>query len=184
MDALRIDPVATALLLCDLQNDFNHPDGAYAAAGRPPPTSRAARAPRAARQGSPRQGRARHRHALHPLAGTRAANLISPHLRTLRPFLRKGDFAPGGWGQQTVDELQPLDGAVGEGRLLGLLPDAAGMAAAQARGGAYPGRRHRHQWRRRLHGARRACARPARPPCWRMAAPPSPGRCMTRPSRA
>ncbi len=38
--------------------------------------------------------------------------LISPHLKALRPFLRKGDFAPGGWGQQTVDELQPLDGAV------------------------------------------------------------------------
>ena len=35
--------------------------------------------------------------------------IISPHLKTLRPFLRKGDFAPGGWGQQLVDELAPAD---------------------------------------------------------------------------
>jgi len=35
--------------------------------------------------------------------------MISPHLQKLRPFLRKGDFLPGSWGQQVVDELQPLD---------------------------------------------------------------------------
>ena len=34
---------------------------------------------------------------------------ISPHLKALRPFLRKGDFAPGGWGHALVDELQPAD---------------------------------------------------------------------------
>lgn len=34
---------------------------------------------------------------------------ISPHLRQMRPFLRKGDFAPGGWGHQLVDALQPAD---------------------------------------------------------------------------
>lgn len=38
--------------------------------------------------------------------------LISPHLKSLRPFLRKGDFAPGSWGQQVVDELSPVDIAV------------------------------------------------------------------------
>src|SRR5262249_1365170 len=38
--------------------------------------------------------------------------IISPHLRALRPFLKKGDFAPGGWGQQLVDELAPADIAV------------------------------------------------------------------------
>ena len=31
--------------------------------------------------------------------------IISPHLKSLRPFLKKGDFAPGAWGQQLVDEL-------------------------------------------------------------------------------
>ena len=38
--------------------------------------------------------------------------IISPHLRSLRPFLTKGDFAPGGWGQQLVDALSPADIAV------------------------------------------------------------------------
>ena len=27
----------------------------------------------------------------------------------MRPFLGKGDFAPGSWGQQLVDELSPAD---------------------------------------------------------------------------
>jgi ureidoacrylate peracid hydrolase len=35
--------------------------------------------------------------------------IISPHLKSLRPFLTRGDFAPGSWGQQVVDELQPID---------------------------------------------------------------------------
>ena len=37
---------------------------------------------------------------------------ISRHLKQLRPFLRKGDFARGSWGQQVVGELQPADAAV------------------------------------------------------------------------
>ena len=35
--------------------------------------------------------------------------IIAPHLKKLRPFLGKGDFAPGSWGQQLVDELAPAD---------------------------------------------------------------------------
>jgi ureidoacrylate peracid hydrolase len=35
--------------------------------------------------------------------------MISPHLKELRPFLRKGDFQPGAWGHQLVDLLQPAD---------------------------------------------------------------------------
>jgi nicotinamidase-related amidase len=31
--------------------------------------------------------------------------MIAPHLKKLRPFLRKGDFAPGSWGNAMVDEL-------------------------------------------------------------------------------
>ena len=38
--------------------------------------------------------------------------IISSHLKALRPFLKKGDFAPGSWGQQLVDELAPADVAV------------------------------------------------------------------------
>ena len=32
-----------------------------------------------------------------------------PHLKALRPFLKKGDFAPGSWGQRLVDQLSPAD---------------------------------------------------------------------------
>ena len=35
--------------------------------------------------------------------------IISPHLKQLRPFLKKGDFEPGGWGHSLVDTLQPAD---------------------------------------------------------------------------
>ena len=35
--------------------------------------------------------------------------IISPHLKALRPFLKKGDFAPGSWGQQLVEPLAPAD---------------------------------------------------------------------------
>ncbi len=35
--------------------------------------------------------------------------LIAPHLKQLRPFLTKGDFAPGGFGHSLVDALAPAD---------------------------------------------------------------------------
>jgi ureidoacrylate peracid hydrolase len=35
--------------------------------------------------------------------------LIAPHLKKLRPFLGKGDFAPGAFGHSLVDELSPAD---------------------------------------------------------------------------
>jgi nicotinamidase-related amidase len=103
----------TALLIVDLQNDFIHPDGAYARG----------KAASAQAQALPSK--------LKPLAdlirakgglvaatqftlvpGRGGEPLISPHLRQMRPFLRKGDFLPGGWGHQVVDALQPIDIAV------------------------------------------------------------------------
>jgi ureidoacrylate peracid hydrolase len=103
----------TALLLVDLQNDFLHAKGAY---GR-------------ADQGSPAIAALPEK--LKPLAdlvrsrggvviatmftlvpGRGGEPIISPHLKTLRPFLRQGDFAPGSWGQGLVDELAPADFAV------------------------------------------------------------------------
>ena len=32
--------------------------------------------------------------------------IVSPHLKKLRPFLGKGDFAPGSWGQQLVNDTR------------------------------------------------------------------------------
>jgi ureidoacrylate peracid hydrolase len=103
-------PATTALMLIDLQNDFLHPQGAY---GR-------------ARQGAAAIAALPAR--LKPVAdAVRAAGgwivsthftlvpgkggepLISPHLKKLRPFLTKGDFVPGAFGHDLVDELKPAD---------------------------------------------------------------------------
>lgn len=108
-----IPPAETALLIVDLQNDFVHPAGAYGRAG----------------QGAAEIAALPDR--IRPLADTlRAAGgwivstqftlvparggepIISPHLKELRPFLAKGDFAPGAWGHGLVDALQPADLAV------------------------------------------------------------------------
>jgi nicotinamidase-related amidase len=35
--------------------------------------------------------------------------MISPHLKALRPFLARGDFAAGSFGHDLVDELKPAD---------------------------------------------------------------------------
>ena len=45
-------------------------------------------------------------------AGRGGEPIISPHLKQLRPFLRKGDFESGAWGQAVVDELAPVDACV------------------------------------------------------------------------
>jgi nicotinamidase-related amidase len=104
------DPERTGLLIVDLQNDFLHPAGAYARGGQT--SSEIAALPE----------------RLLPLAEALRASggwiistqftlvpgkgghpFISPHLKKLRPFLGKGDFAPGSWGNRLVDPLQPAD---------------------------------------------------------------------------
>jgi ureidoacrylate peracid hydrolase len=100
----------TALLIVDLQNDFLHAEGAYARgglanadiAGLPVRLAPLGKALRAA------GGWIVSTHfTLVP--GRGGEPLISPHLQALRPFLRKGDFAPGAWGHALVDELAPSD---------------------------------------------------------------------------
>jgi nicotinamidase-related amidase len=113
VSSLDFIPASTALLLCDLQNDFIHPDGAYARGGQTSPDIAAlpARLSPLAKAIRARGGLVLATHfTLWP--GRGGEPLIAPHLKQLRPFLKRGDFAPGSWGQQTVDELQPLDGAV------------------------------------------------------------------------
>jgi nicotinamidase-related amidase len=102
-----------ALLLGDLQNDFLHPDGAYGRAGRTAPEIAAL--PGRIR---PLMDALRARGGLviatqfTLVPGRDGEPLIAPHLKALRPFLGKGDFAPGSWGSAAVDELQPVDVAV------------------------------------------------------------------------
>jgi nicotinamidase-related amidase len=100
----------SALVLGDLQNDFLHRDGAYGRAGQSPPAIAALPGKLA-----PLVAAARARSVLIVatlftlVPGRDGEPVISPHLRALRPFLTKGDFAPGSWGQQLVDELAPAD---------------------------------------------------------------------------
>ena len=103
-------PHSLALMLIDLQNDFIHPEGAYGRAGQKSETI------------------AQLSYRLAPLAdlirkkggwivstqftlvpGKKEEPFILEHLKQLRPFLGKGDFAPGSWGHQLVVELQPAD---------------------------------------------------------------------------
>jgi nicotinamidase-related amidase len=100
----------SALVLGDLQNDFLHPDGAYGRAGQSHPSIAALPGKLA-----PLVRAARARGVLIVatlftlVPGRGGEPIISPHLKSLRPFLKKGDFAPGGWGQQLVDPLAPAD---------------------------------------------------------------------------
>ncbi len=103
----------TALLLVDLQNDFIHPEGAYGRGGAVSAAvaalpERLAPLVRAVREAGGLV--AATQFTLVP--GRGGEPIVSPHLRALRPFLRRGDFLPGAWGHQVVDQLQPIDLAV------------------------------------------------------------------------
>ena len=108
-----MNPGTSALILGDLQNDFLHPDGAYGRAGQSSPAIAAL-----PEKLAPLVRAARERGVLIVatmftlVPGRNGEPIISPHLQALRPFLKKGDFAPGAWGQQLVDLLAPADVAV------------------------------------------------------------------------
>jgi len=103
----------TALILGDLQNDFIHPDGAYGRAGQSDPAIAAVPARLAPLVRLARQKGVLIVATLFTLAPGRGGEpIISPHLKALRPFLKKGDFTAGSWGQQVVDALAPADIAV------------------------------------------------------------------------
>ncbi|MDM0073194.1 isochorismatase family cysteine hydrolase [Variovorax sp. J2P1-59] len=99
----------TALVVIDLQNDFLHPDGAYARGGdsNPPALLLPARVAAVARALKRAGGMVvASQFTLWPDAA--GEPMVSPHLHALRPYLAKGDFAPGSWGQANVDELAGL----------------------------------------------------------------------------
>ncbi len=110
MSARRFDPATTALLICDLQNDFVHPDGAYVRGGATSPASAAVPARvKVAADAVRRAGGWIVSTQFTLVPGRGGEPLISPHLKRLRPFLRKGDFAPGSWGHDLLDLLKPAD---------------------------------------------------------------------------
>ena len=100
----------TALLTIDLQNDFIHPEGAYGRAGQGAESivalpDRVAPLVKALRSKGGRYISAQF--TLVP--DSNGEPLIAPHLKKLRPFLAKGDFAPNGFGHTLVDTLFPAD---------------------------------------------------------------------------
>ena len=108
--AEKPDLARAALLLVDLQNDFLHPRGAYARGGQGAAEIAALPARLKPLVDIVRAKSMPVIATLFTLQPGRAGEpIISPHLKALRPFLGKGDFAPGSWGQAVVDELQPSD---------------------------------------------------------------------------
>ncbi|QFS81828.1 Peroxyureidoacrylate/ureidoacrylate amidohydrolase RutB [Roseivivax sp. THAF40] len=104
------DPKRTALLTIDLQNDFLHEDGAYGRAGQGADSITALPARIAPLRDALRAAGGTYISAQFTLVpGPGGEPLIAPHLKALRPFLGKGDFAPGEWGHGLVDALAPAD---------------------------------------------------------------------------
>jgi len=103
----------TALLLCDLQNDFVHPEGAYGRAGLGR-AEIAALVPRLAPLAAAIRQAGGWVVSTHftLVPGKGGAPFISPHLKAARPFLGQGDFVPGSWGHALVADLAPADMAV------------------------------------------------------------------------
>lgn len=107
---LAIDPRKTAVLTIDLQNDFLHPQGAYGRAGQGADAIKAL--PQRVRPviDAVRKAGGTYISAQFTLVpGPGGEPLIAPHLKTLRPFLTKGDFRPGSFGHDLVAELAPAD---------------------------------------------------------------------------
>ncbi|NKX45775.1 cysteine hydrolase family protein [Roseicyclus persicicus] len=105
-----LDPARTALLTIDLQNDFLHPDGAYGRAGQGSDAIAALPARIRPLADALRAKGGTYISAQFTLVpGPGGEPLIAPHLKKLRPFLGKGDFAPGAFGHDLVDALKPAD---------------------------------------------------------------------------
>jgi len=110
MSDIRVDPARSALLICDLQNDFLHPKGAYALGGAVLADSAQVVANMlSVAQAMRRAGGLIVSTQFTLVPGRGGEPMISPHLKKLRPFLAKGDFAPGSWGNALLDELAPAD---------------------------------------------------------------------------
>ncbi len=100
----------TGLLTIDLQNDFIHPEGAYGRAGQGAEAIAALPDRIAPLVAALRAKGGTYFSAQFTLVpGPGDEPLIAPHLKKLRPFLTKGDFAPGSFGHTLVDTLKPAD---------------------------------------------------------------------------
>ena len=104
------DPARAALLTIDMKNDFLNPEGAYGSAGQSVPTMGALPDRIKPLVDALRAKGGTYISAQFTLVpASDGTPLIAPHLKALRPFLGKGDFAPGGFGHCLVDKLAPAE---------------------------------------------------------------------------
>jgi nicotinamidase-related amidase len=104
------DPARLGLVLVDLQNDFLAPAGAYGRAGQSAPAIAALPARlKPVCEAVRRKGGWIVSTHFTLVPGKGGEPFISPHLKKMRPFLDRGDFAPGSWGHALVDALAPAD---------------------------------------------------------------------------
>ena len=107
---MSFDPKTTAVLIVDLQNDFLDPKGAYGRAKQASPEIAALPSRILPLLNAIRQAGGWVVSTQFTLVPGKAGEpFISNHLKKLRPFLAKGDFAPASWGNSLVDSLQPAD---------------------------------------------------------------------------
>jgi len=110
MSKYPFDPLTTAVLIVDLQNDFLDSKGAYGRSGTSNPDIAALPAkvgPLLAEVRKAGGWIVSTQFTLVP--GKNNEPFISNHLKELRPFLTKGDFMQSSWGHSLVNELQPAD---------------------------------------------------------------------------
>lgn len=101
---------STALLIVDLQNDFLHPEGAYGRAGQTAAAIAALPARVAPVASAMRRAGGLVISTQFTLVPGRGGEpMIADHLKKLRPFLGKGDFAPASWGNAMVNTLGSAD---------------------------------------------------------------------------
>ena len=107
---MSFDPKKAAVLIVDLQNDFLDPKGAYGRAGQKSPEIAALPSRVLPLLNTIRKAGGWVISTQFTLVPGKAGEpFISQHLKRLRPFLGKGDFAPASWGNSLVDSLQPAD---------------------------------------------------------------------------
>ncbi len=107
---LNGDASKLGLVLVDMQNDFLHPEGAYGRANQASPAI-AALTPRLNAVAEAVRGAGGWIVSTHftLVPGKGGEPFISDHLKKLRPFLKKGDFMPGSFGNDLIDALKPAD---------------------------------------------------------------------------
>ncbi len=105
----RLDLDRTAVMLCDMQNGFLHPKGSYARGGAASPNFAPAIVALKSVTDAMRAKGGWIAGSMFTLISDRQGEpFIAEHLKKLRPFLQRGDFAPGSFDQAIMDDFQPV----------------------------------------------------------------------------